>query len=82
LRTTTWIVAVAFSLGLATILQSQNGDTRRERFTHKGGLEPEETAAPAAAGKNLKEAPTRFDNETNGFDPQTPSTMTLRLARL
>jgi CxxC motif-containing protein (DUF1111 family) len=72
LRAVTWIVGVAFTLGLATtLLQSQKGDTRRERFTHKGGLEPEETAA-AAAGRKLQEAPTGFDNETNGFDPQGP----------
>ncbi|HVH27926.1 MAG TPA: hypothetical protein VM818_14255 [Vicinamibacterales bacterium] len=66
----TWIAAAAFGVGLTVILQSQDADTRRERFTHKGGLEPEATAAPS--GPALREAPTGFDNLTNGFDPQGP----------
>ena len=42
----------------------------RQRFTHDGMLRPE--GGNANKGPNPKEAPTGFDNETNGFDPQGP----------
>jgi CxxC motif-containing protein (DUF1111 family) len=66
----TWgAVAIAtFSLGVTTVLQSQQADGRRERFTHRGGLEDEGATSSEAA----QEAPTGFDNLTNGFDPQGP----------
>jgi hypothetical protein len=55
--------------------QDRRGDDRRrERFTHTGGIVDE---APAADGRNATSAPTGFDNETNGLDPQGPEYDTL-----
>jgi CxxC motif-containing protein (DUF1111 family) len=71
LRAGTWIGLAACSLALSAVLQSQNADGRRERFTHRGGLEQEEPTTPR--GSTAREAPTGFDNRTNGFDPQGPA---------
>lgn len=55
-------------------------NTRRERFRHDGVLRDEDTAAIPAGGsarqrqttRGQSEAPTGFDNLTNGFIPQGP----------
>jgi CxxC motif-containing protein (DUF1111 family) len=49
----------------------QRDQERRLRFSNNGNAEEEDDAAAASASK-ATEAPTGFDNLTNGFDPQGP----------
>ena len=72
---TLFVSAITFSLHA----QSPKADEMRSlRFTSRGSSIPEGPAAdferpdrPIPPGK-FREAPTGFDNETNGFDPQGP----------
>src|SRR5262245_33980826 len=71
------VVALA-SLALTLLPDSsslRSGDfrPRRERFRHNGRIEFEGAGDPARA----TEAPTGFDNLSNGFDPQGPDFETL-----
>jgi CxxC motif-containing protein (DUF1111 family) len=50
--------------------------SRLDRFRHSGILRPEENTSPGARGRPT-EAPTGFDNQTNGFDVQGPDFETL-----
>src|SRR5262245_15278182 len=70
--------AVAFSLVTVTRVHGQAGprpsreqreQERRLRFSNNGNAEEEDDAAASKA----TEAPTGFDNLTNGFDPQGPA---------
>lgn len=61
-----------------------DGKTRRERFSHNGVIENEVSPAGQAAGGipgntkgNATEAPTGFDNLTNGYTEQGPAFETL-----
>lgn len=49
--------------------------TRRDRFRHNGVILSEDD--PNTVGRNPTEAPTGFDNLTNGFDKQGPAFETL-----
>ena len=60
---------------------SQRGARRQERLSHRGGLEDEGPSDPRFRGNDeegrrgdptAREAPTGFDNKTNGFDEQGP----------
>ena len=60
---------------------SQRGARRQERLSHRGGLEDEGPADTRFRGNDetsrrgdptAHEAPTGFDNKTNGFDEQGP----------
>ena len=60
---------------------SQRGARRQERLTHRGGLEDEGPSDTRFRGNDetsrrgnptAHEAPTGFDNKTNGFDEQGP----------
>ena len=77
-------VAVATLIGASaytTTVESQtsateprsrfDNKTRRERFTSSGAVQAEQGAAATGAPK-VTEAPTGFDNLTNGFKPQGP----------
>ena len=50
--------------------QASFGEGRRHRFTHTGTLDRE--SGPGRGPARLTEAPTGFDNRTNGFDEQGP----------
>ena len=72
--------AVAFGLitaarvhgqGASRPSAQQRDQERRLRFSNNGKAEEEDDAAAASAPK-AAEAPTGFDNLTNGFDPQGP----------
>jgi len=86
------VVALGLALGTITVARSQNaaqdpGDRiRQQRFTVQGAVDPETGNQPAAliAGRMAAalqaaatEAPTGFDNVTNGFDDQGPPFDTL-----
>src|ERR1700741_1622811 len=72
------IAASVIAAGSLTLAQGPSRDEgRRHRFSHNGVLEDEAPAAGRrrAAGANrggTTEAPTGFDNRTNGFSPQGP----------
>ena len=60
---------------------SQRGARRQERLSHRGGLEDEGPSDTRFRGNDeegrrgdptAREAPTGFDNKTNGFDEQGP----------
>jgi CxxC motif-containing protein (DUF1111 family) len=58
-----------------------DGKTRRERFSHTGKIENEDTArtdlSPSSAPDSATEAPVGFDNLTNGFNEQGPNFETI-----
>ena len=60
--------------GLAVTLTASIGvaQDRAARFQHSGTIDPE-SAEPVTDVSRLSEAPTGFDNRTNGFDPQGPA---------
>jgi CxxC motif-containing protein (DUF1111 family) len=74
-------VPLALVLAYATAVNSQgtspdsrskfDNKTRRERLTHDGAMESELRGAPPA--RRLSEAPTGFDNLTNGYTKQGPA---------
>ena len=56
--------------------QAQNADsrTRISRFRHSGGMDNEAIPRRFVPGEeHIREAPTGFDNITNGFSPQGPA---------
>src|SRR6185295_19005218 len=60
--------------------QAQNADsrTRINRFRHGGGMDNESIPRRYIPGEDrVREAPTGFDNVTNGFSPQGPAFETL-----
>jgi hypothetical protein len=75
------LLAMTVCLVAAVVVQSHaqqsREDRRRERFTHSGAVADEGAADPRflradARVAGAKEAPTGFDNKTNGFDVQGP----------
>ena len=75
----TAVVPLALALAYATTVSSQGTEarspfdnkTRRERLTHNGILDAELRGAPPPGP--LTEAPTGFDNMTNGYLEQGPA---------
>src|SRR6516165_6825601 len=65
------ILVVWISAFLISIASSQsNRQNRRDRFRHNGIIEDEDR--PASGRSDATEAPTGFDNLTNGFTDQGP----------
>ena len=56
-------------------LDTRADERRRERFTNDGSIAPE--TLTTATVRPPTEAPSGFDNQTNGMDPQGPSYETL-----
>jgi len=70
-------VSLFLILGLAAFLIStaasqSNRQNRRDRFRHNGVIEDEDRSAVAERRSDATEAPTGFDNLTNGFNEQGP----------
>ena len=67
-------ITLAMSVWTSAGAQQQDRDSRdlarRQRFTHDGTMRRE--AVAAFDTQRDTEAPTGFDNRTNGFDPQGP----------
>lgn len=78
------LLAMVAGSMLTQIMRSQGSDGRRERFRPIGGIEEE--GPPAGFGEGLRaivaEAPTGFDNKTNGFNPQGPAFETITEANV
>ena len=77
-----WLVSVCLILGLAAFLIStaasqSNRQNRRDRFRHNGVMEDEDRSAFGERRSDATEAPTGFDNLTNGFTEQGPDFETL-----
>ncbi len=70
----TVVVVLTLAAAFATTAQSHD---RRERFRHKGTSQAEDVAVPGGPGRGVTEAPTGFDNLTNGFNEQGPAFETL-----
>ena len=75
-------VSLFLILGLAAFLIStaasqSNRQNRRDRFRHNGVIEDEDRSAIGDPRSDATEAPTGFDNSTNGFSEQGPSFETL-----
>jgi CxxC motif-containing protein (DUF1111 family) len=69
---------IVLAAGSWTVIDSQSRDeARRQRFTAVGTLDREAPlatgAATISAAVGPSEAPTGFDNKTNGFSPQGPA---------
>ncbi len=76
---THYLVATAVAAALSLPLPGLADSARMERFRTKGAAVPEAPPAIARASSTLEarassvtEAPTGFDNRTNGFSPQGP----------
>ncbi len=69
MRTLTLMGVTTAVLAVAISTLPANAQTRRERFTPRGTTDTEE---PATAARSFTEAPTGFDNLTNGYLPQGP----------
>lgn len=81
-----WSCAAALLIGtLAPVVQTQDSQSgqqdrqRRERFRHNGTIDDEGEPSGRSEGRGRQdrsdqaaEAPTGFDNQTNGFDEQGP----------
>jgi CxxC motif-containing protein (DUF1111 family) len=69
-------VSLFLILGLAAFListaASQSNRNRRDRFRHTGVMEEEDRSAFGERRSDATEAPTGFDNLTNGFTEQGP----------
>jgi CxxC motif-containing protein (DUF1111 family) len=75
-------VSLFLILGLAAFLIStaasqSNRQNRRDRFRHNGVIEHEDRSAIGDPRSDATEAPTGFDNSTNGFTEQGPPFETL-----
>lgn len=75
-------VSLFLILGLAAFLIStaasqSNRQNRRDRFRHNGVIEDEDRSAIGDPRSDATEAPTGFDNSTNGFTEQGPPFETL-----
>ena len=74
-------VSLFLILGLAAFListaASQSNRNRRDRFRHNGVMEEEDRSAFGERRSDATEAPTGFDNLTNGFSEQGPDFETL-----
>ena len=74
-------VSLFLILGLAALListaASQSNRNRRDRFRHNGVIEDEDRSVVDDRRSDATEAPTGFDNLTNGFNEQGPAFETL-----
>ena len=69
---TLFLVALEMTVQVRSAVQ-QRGNTRHPRFSHNGRIDEETTAAESRRPRDpVTEAPTGFDNLTNGFDEQGP----------
>ncbi len=69
---TLFLVALEMTVQVRSAVQ-QRGNTRHPRFSHNGQIDEETTAAESRRPRDpVTEAPTGFDNLTNGFDEQGP----------
>ena len=76
-------IVTILSAGIA-IIEDAAADNRRERFSHTGTVDPEDPAAAEvrrnrrpSTPRNITEAPTGFDNLSNGYLDQGPDYETL-----
>ena len=65
------IVGLAAFL-ISTAASQSNRQNRRDRFRHNGVIEDEDRSAIGDPRSDATEAPTGFDNLTNGFTEQGP----------
>jgi hypothetical protein len=75
-------VSLFLILGIAAFLIStaasqSNRQNRGDRFRHSGAIEDEDRSAVDDQRSDATEAPTGFDNLTNGFNEQGPAFETL-----
>ena len=81
------LVSLAVALPYTTAVNSQqttatetrsrfDNKTRRERLTYRGAIDPERRLYAPPRCRKPTEAPTGFDNLTNGFLPQGPDSKT------
>ena len=66
------LVTIWSAAGAARQHPQSRNEARRARFTPAGSLQPEARRQAAQLVAPPREAPTGFDNRTNGFDPQGP----------
>ena len=70
---TLFLVVLEMSVQVRTAVQ-QRGNTRQQRFSHNGRIDEEASAAELRrASDQVTEAPSGFDNLTNGFNEQGPA---------
>ncbi len=69
------LALVATTATVAESAHTRNGSAgiRRDRFAHRGAIDDEGPAAVDAGASGAGEAPTGFDNLTNGFTEQGPA---------
>jgi CxxC motif-containing protein (DUF1111 family) len=70
------MVAFAFAIGQPSF-ESQGSRNRRQRFSHTGAVKLEGPPTYPNGTSDAAEAPTGFDNASNGFDEQGPDYETL-----
>ncbi|MEO5862895.1 MAG: di-heme oxidoredictase family protein [Burkholderiales bacterium] len=70
----TFVVVLALA---AAFTNTAYGQDRRERFRHRGAIQAEDVAASGDPRREVTEAPTGFDNLTNGFNDQGPAFETI-----
>jgi CxxC motif-containing protein (DUF1111 family) len=68
------VLSAALLYGTVGYTQTESDPKpRNDRFRHRGSVSAESPSRPADIGTaGASEAPTGFDNQTNGFDPQGP----------
>jgi len=65
------LAAAALDVPLGHTQNAGDTRTRADRFRHRGGMDSEATPRRVMPGEErVREAPTGFDNLSNGFDPQ------------
>ncbi len=69
-----FVVSLALMMVSINVVQSQVGadQSRRDRLSPRGGMEDEDQADLGQSTSGATEAPTGFDNLTNGFNEQGP----------
>ncbi len=68
------LVLAALDIPIGYAQNAPDARNRGDRFRHRGGLDDEATPRRVMPGEErIREAPTGFDNLTNGFDPQGPA---------
>jgi hypothetical protein len=68
-----FVVSLALMMVSMNVVQSQVGadQSRRDRLSPRGGMEDEDQADLGQSTSGATEAPTGFDNLTNGFSAKT-----------
>ena len=71
-----WFISLFLIVGLIAFListaVSQSNRGRRDRLRHNGVMEDEDRSSFGEGRSDATEAPTGFDNLTNGFTEQGP----------